>query len=278
MAPGTLKVWQDGQVWHVIWMIKEIPASGEDFDKIKDRLRAELLAVESQSRLYDLLADLWEQAAVVVNLSPDPAAAPAAGGRRGRLRQRASRSAAPTCPAHWCGSSARRRCPAAIERTLILQEAVRRGVSVQPPGGRGADEGHRRAALRRPGRARGLSAEDLQKLVSESTETTQAVKARLAREMVDPDDVRATILAEKLVAPDIKVTDQEIQDAYNAYGGERYVVRDLPTDTRAQAQSVLRPPGAGGQLRAAGPHGVLRARRLDGGRGAARGRGRQPLV
>ncbi len=238
MGPDELRVWQEGQVWHVLWLIKEIPASSEDFDQIKDRLRSELLAVESHSRLYDLLADLWEQARVVVNMSPDPA-------ERRLLGQDVAAfvngepirtDALSDALVREFGKAT---LPATIERTLIFQEAARRGLSVQPEE---LDErlkaiGERLFADQAS--ARGLSSQDLQKLVQGSAESPAEVKARLVREMVNVDDVRATILAEKLVAPDVQVTQQEIQDAYNAYGGERYVVRDLPTDTRAQALSVM---------------------------------------
>ncbi len=238
MEPNELKLWQDGQVWHVLWLIKQIPAGGEDFDQIKDRLRSELLAVESHSRLYDLLADLWEQASVVVNMSPDP--------EERRLLGRDVAAFVNGEPIQTAALSdalvrefGKATLPATIERTLIFQEAAKRGISVQP-----AELDQRVTAIGErlfadQASARGLSSEDLQKLVSESAESAESVKARLVREMVNPDDVRATILAEKLVAPDVTVTDQEVQDAYNAYGGERYVVRDLPTETRAQAQSVM---------------------------------------
>jgi hypothetical protein len=129
--------------------------------------------------------------------------------------------------------------PATVERTLIFQEAAKRGITVQPEelAERMKAIGDRLFADQAT--ARGMKESDLQKLLADNSDNPQQVKARLLREMVSVDDVRATILAEKLVAPDIKVSDQEVQDAYNALSGERYIVRDLSTDSRAGAQSVL---------------------------------------
>ncbi len=238
MKPDELKVWQEGQVWHVLWMIREIPASTEPFDQIKDRLRAELLAQDSHSRLYDLLADLWEQASVVVNMSPDPETRRLLG-----LDVAEFVNGEPVRTADLSDALVREfgkaTLPATIERTLIFQEAAKRGIAVDP---KELDERMKAIGDRLfadQASARGLSSQALQKLVQDSADTPEQVKARLLREMVNVDDVRATLLAEKLVTPDVRVTDQDIQDAYNAYGGERYVVRDLALDTRAEAQSVM---------------------------------------
>jgi parvulin-like peptidyl-prolyl isomerase len=238
MSPGTLNVWQEGQVWHVLYLIKEIPASGEDVDQSRDRLRAELLAAQSHSRLYDLLADLWQEASVVVNMSPDPAARRLLGedvaafvnGEPIRADDLSEALVQEFGPATL---------PATIERTLIFQEAARRGLSVTPQelDSRLKAIGERLFADQAS--QRGLSAQDLQQLLRDSAGSPQQVQERLVRDLVSVDDVRATILAEKMVADDVKVTDQEVQDAYREYGGERYIVRDMATETRAQAELVL---------------------------------------
>jgi hypothetical protein len=238
MSPGALSVWQEGQLWHVVWMIKEVPASGEDFDKIKDRLRAELLALESRSKLYDLLADLWQNATVVVNMSPDAATRRALGEdvaayvngeaiRAEDLSEALVREFGPTT------------LPAYIERTLLFQEAARRGLTVPQQeldarlktiGGRLFED---QAAQT------GMSVKDFQEVVQTRPGGVEDLKGRLVREFVSRDDVRATLLAEQMVAPDVKVSEQDVQDAYKEYGGERYVVRDMAAETRAEAERVL---------------------------------------
>jgi len=238
MKPGELTLWQEGRVWHILWLIGEVPDSGEDFEQIKERLAAELLAERTHSRLYDLLADLWEESRVVVNLSADPEARRLLGEdvaayvngevvRTDALAEALVREFGPAM------------LPVYIERTLIFQEAARRGIEVPEEEVEARLEAIGRRLVADQAAERGMSVGELQGLVTGGQAGVEELADRLVRESVSVDDVRAALLAERLVAGDVQVTEQEIQDAYREYGGERFVVRDLSTETRGKAENIL---------------------------------------
>ncbi len=238
MKPEELRLRDDGRYWHVFRFIKEIPAAEEPLEQVKDQLRAELVAVTARQQFDVLLARLNADACVVVNLASDPSDRRALGedvaafvnGEPLLIDDLAEALIEEFGPAMLQSH---------IERTLILQEAAGRGVSVS------ADEVDARKQmvadrlLQEQALLRGTTADDLSASLKANGVDVDQFKESLLREFVPPDNIRATLLAEKMVAPDVEVTEADLQEAYADFSGERLVVTEAVADTQAAAQRML---------------------------------------
>jgi parvulin-like peptidyl-prolyl isomerase len=237
MEPGEMALYNEGELWHVLRLIAEIPPADVEFEQVKDRVRRELLAERAQSRLHGILAQLHERAEVVPNLSSDPAE------RRllGRDAVAFVNGEAIEADA-YTDALVREFGPTMlesyVERELIFQAARERGLTV------GEEELRKR--LRRIGDRlfaeqaadRGISPEEFARQVRGRGVALREFKQQLVREFVAPEDVRATLLAEKMVADGVSVTEQDLRRAYDRLGQERILVKELSADTRSAAQRL----------------------------------------
>jgi len=238
MKPEELKLHDDGQYWHVLRFIKEIPPAEEPFEQVREQLRAELVARTARQQFDVLLARLNADACVVVNLTSDPSdrrvlGEGVAGFVNGEplliddLAEALIEEFGPVMLEPY------------IERTLILQEAERRGVSVSAEDITArklsvADQLFQEQAL-----ARGITADQLTMSLEANGVDVQQFKELLVQESTPLPSIRATLLAEKLVADDVEVTEADIREAYTDLSGERLVVREAEADTHAAAQGML---------------------------------------
>jgi hypothetical protein len=237
MEPGELKLWQGDGRWHVLRFIRAVPASGEEFDAVRDRLRAELTALECESRYEALLAELNAGADVVVNLGAEPEA-------RRLLGEQVALfvNGEPVTVRRMADVLLREFGPVMIgpyvERLLVVQEAARMGVSVSEEEmaerlAAVADQLMAEEAARRRMGPDGLVA-SLARRGADAAE----FKAGLVRRVVSREDVRATLLAEKLVADGVEVTEAEIAEAYGELHRDRLLVRELVTDSLPRAERM----------------------------------------
>jgi len=230
MRPGEMKLWEHQGRWHVLMFVSTVPATGESFDDVRPELRAEAAALGTRSRMGSLLAQLNARAHVVVNLSQDPEERNVLGedvaayvnGRAigvGRLGEALLDQYA------WL------LLDRFIERELIFQEAARRNVAVteEEVDARMGQIG-RQLAQQRP-RAQALSG-------AAGAPDDEKEAERLARAAAAFDDVRATLLAEKLVADQIEITPEEVDAVARELAGERLVVREIAAPSAASARRI----------------------------------------
>ncbi len=237
LAPGELAVFGSEEGWHVLRRIGEVPATGEPFEELKGTLRAELIAVESEHAYPALLAELHRKARIVTNLSADPPE------RRLLGAETAAFVNAAALPVGTLAEALTREFGAAmigpyVERLLVFQAAEREGVSVSAEEvtermRRIGDELYaRQAALR------GQSREGLDGLLRSSGIDPAAFRRRLVRELVLREDVRAALLAERLAARELEVSEAEVAAAHAELGLDRAVVQELSAGEAAVAERM----------------------------------------
>ncbi len=237
MTPGELALYEGDGSYHVVQLIREIPAEEAEFAELRGRLRAELLALQTRPLLYGMLADLWERATLVVNLSSDPQ-------RRAVLGldvvayvngEAVKEDAFAEALVKEFGPSM---LQSAVERKLIFQKAEQMGlrVSEEQMGQRLREIGDQ--LFEEQASRRAMTVEQFTEEVLNRGSDPSRFKMRLVDEFVSRGDVRATLLAEKMVAEDITVTEQDLQEAYQALGAERVVVKELALDSRAEGESL----------------------------------------
>jgi hypothetical protein len=247
MKPGELKLWQEGGLWHVLRFIEEVPPDGEAFDAVRDRLKAELLAVEAQSAFDRLLAALNARATVVVNLAPDP-----------RVRRLLGEEAAAFVDGRPVAASdlaellvqefGHAMLGGYVERLLVFQEARRRGLAVPQEMLEQRLQEIGRQLVENQAAQRGMTAEELSETLAGAGLGTEQLQDALVQELVSPDDVRATMLAEMMVADGVEVTDSDVQRAYEALREESFVVKDLSAGDAAEAEQLSRRLSRGGDF------------------------------
>ncbi|KPK63160.1 MAG: hypothetical protein AMK73_05370 [Planctomycetes bacterium SM23_32] len=239
MEPGELKLWQQGDAWHVLRFIRAVPAADEAFEEVTDRLRAELTVVECSRRYQALLAELHRDADVVVNLPGDPAARPLLG-----EDVAAYVNGEPLMMGELADVLIEEfgdlMLEAYVERLLIEQEAERRGLAVSEE-----EVGERMAAIadqlvaEQAGR-QGMTMAELEGSPTGADAEAADLRAGLLRQFVSRRDVEATLLAERMVAPGVEVTEADIAEAYGDLGRDRFVVEELATDSVPAAERMHR--------------------------------------
>jgi parvulin-like peptidyl-prolyl isomerase len=243
MQPDELRLYDDGTYWHVLRLIGVVPAEEAGFEAARRQVEAELLALRAQDMLDPFLADLNAKACVVTNLAADAA-------ERRLLGEDAAVfvNGQPLMVADMAETLVQEfgkaKLDGYIQRVLILQEAARRGVTVTEE----EIDARRRLIGERLfedlATQQGLTADDLAaRLANEGT--VDAFRARLVEQSVDPEDLRASLLAEHLVRDDVGVSDDEIARAYEESHGERILVNELTLEGEAMAQEALRLMGQG---------------------------------
>ena len=238
MAAGDLKLHGDGEYWHVIRLIRAIPAEDVDFEQAKDDLKSELLAVSADERVHRLLADLNERACVVPNLAA-----------LDRVRTVLGRDVAvfvngePFSMADLAEAlveeAAPELLPRLIDRELMFQEAERRGVELPEEAVDAKLDEVGGLLFQARAQWLGRTAEELTDMLP-SPERARDVKDTLAMQAMDRENLRAALLAERMVADEVEVTDEELRKAYEEFHGKGVVVTQVTLDTAAEAQEVLR--------------------------------------
>jgi len=241
---GGLTLFEEGGQWHVVKALGTVEAAEGSFEQVADRIRAEMVVLGSDGRYERLLADLNAGAEVVVNLSLDPGE-PSPLGRDAAAFVNGQPLALDDLAEVLVQEYGHTMIEPYVERTLILQEAARRGLSV--------DEREYEARLRLIGAQlfedqaarRGMSADELAAFLRRSGVEREDLEADLVRQFACPGDVRATLLAEKMVADDVGVSEPEVLAAYREMHGHRIVVKELSADNPIDAEQMYRKLGLG---------------------------------
>jgi len=238
MQPDELGLYGQGDFWHVLRLIGPVAPSPEGFDETKDELRAEVIALETQRRFQPLLALLNSRACVVVNLAGDSGTRLLGEGTAVFVNGQAL--GVSELARMLVDEFGRTMLGPYIERRLIMQEAHRLGLTVSPEEldvrmGAIGDQLFEEQAAQREVTAAGLT-----ELLSRAGVDSEDFKRGLRGQLVDPEDVRATLLAEKMVADGVEVTEADIVEAYDELKGDRFAVKELAADSQAAAERMYR--------------------------------------
>ena len=244
MKAGELTLFKSDLGWHVLRFVKEVPPVKVQFDQVKEQLRQEVLLDAVARMTNPWLSTLHERAQVVLNLSPDPEVRAILGLDVAAFvnGHPVSRDALAEALIEEFGG---KMIWPYIERELIFDAAKRSGVQVSERELRGRMEQV----------AQGLFAEDAagvnmdldrfrEFLVGEGIEPEQ-YRQGLLDEFVHPLDVKATLLAEKMVAADMDVAEDEIQTGYRERYAGRIDAREIVVGSAQQAEAVLKKLNAG---------------------------------
>ncbi len=237
MQPGELKLYSDGELWHVLQLIRRIPPARASFEEVKNTLKEELYCRKVDETIDSWLAGLHARACIVPNISGDPEV------RRVLGADVVAFVNGMAVPVSRFGEAVLDRFGARliephIERELIFQEADRRGV--EPTEERLRERlmsiGDRLFAERLA--ALGMDAEEFAGELSAAGISAHQYKDRLIQDFVARDDVRAILLAEQMVAGGVEVTEQDVRQAYQEHYGERLDVRRIIVEDAAKAEEI----------------------------------------
>jgi hypothetical protein len=239
VQPGERKLYREGDLWHVVRLVSAVPPSQERFEEIKGRLKTELIAEQTPGRFESLLASLNRAACVVDNLFPEPQARRPLGAETAVF---VNGEAFPVSRLEGIllQEFGPRMLSPYIERVLVFQEARRRGlvVSEEEMGARmrgiGQELFDEQAVQRR------MKPQQLSTSLARTGVDIAGYKMDLVRQFVAPEDVRAELLAEKMVADGVQVSESEIREAYADLRKHRFVVRELAADSAAVAERMYR--------------------------------------
>jgi parvulin-like peptidyl-prolyl isomerase len=125
-----------------------------------------------------------------------------------------------------------------VERLLVFQQAEERGVSVTEEELQERRETVGDRVFRQYTDRRGMTVEEMTELLDEQGLDLEGSKELLTRRLVDTEDVRATLLAEKMVADEVEVTEEDVEQAYKEHYGERFEVRQMSTESLPKARDL----------------------------------------
>jgi len=239
MQAGDMGLYRDGESWHVLRFIGSVPASDQSFEQVKEELRAEVYSRKIAERTYPWLARLNERACVVANLHRDEAQRRALGKEVAAFVNGEPVYASTFAEALTDEFGERFIWPY-VDRTLILQEAQRQGVTVSD-----GEVEERLAsiedALLADAASRGdMSREQFETFLDALGVEAEQYKQAITGEFVAPDDVRAALVAERIVAEGVVVAEEDIQRAYADSYGERMDVRELVVRSVTDAEGLYR--------------------------------------
>jgi len=239
MKQGELKLYFDGQRWHVLQFISRLPAVGAPFEDVKDALKRELYCRRVESLVDTWLARLNAGATVVTNLSADPEVRGVLGAGVAAFvnGQAVPRSRFSDALVDLYGSKL---IGPYIERQLIFQQARAAGAVVPEEALNERLEEIGETLFAEAAAEAGKSPTEFEASLSEGGTSPERYKKEQLKRLVSPDDVRATMLAEQMVAQDVEVSEQELELAYQDRYGERIDVRRIILDNAAKAEEVYR--------------------------------------
>jgi hypothetical protein len=247
MGADELGVFSEGDAWHVVRLLSEVPPEAGEFEEVADDLRTELRAVLAASREHELLAELHRAGQVVRNLSAVPEVRRLLGDDVAAYvngEPMAVERLAEALIEQFGGPMLQ----GYIERTLVFQEARRRGIGVT------SEEVQARLAeaagqlLAQQASQRDMTPEEFKEFLLRSGVTTRDFAAMLARELLSAEDARATLLAERIAGAGVSVDESDIDRAYQELYSERLVVRDMAFGTASEAEFFLEDVLAGGDF------------------------------
>jgi len=237
LQPGEMTLYSDGRSWHVVQLIRHIPAEQMAFETVKESLKQELYSLRLDELADSWLAELHAKASIVPNVAPEAATRKLLGDDVAVFVNGEALSVASLGEALIEEFGDKLMGPF-IERELIFQEARRLGIEVADDAMRRrlAAAGERLFAERAA--SNGMTAQQFAAFLGERGMSEAAHKARLVEELVSQEDMRATALAEQIAASQLEVTEQDVQLAYQTHYGERVDVRRIILDDPAQAEEV----------------------------------------
>jgi hypothetical protein len=255
LRPGQARVYSDGERWQVLRKIGEIPAETQ-YDAIRNELRQELLAWRAGEKSGTLLARLRRDATVVTNV--------AATEHRRRLLGRDIVAYVNGRPVQvselgtvLLNQFGLRILEPFIERQLIYQQAEEKNVEVSQ---KAVAIRRRELASEFVERRKGSDTRgQFRRFLDENDMSERRFTDRLATERISAETTRALLLAEKMVAGGVSVSEDELREAYEEYYGEHFKVRRIAANSREEALSLRRRAAAGvsfavlSQLRADAP-------------------------
>jgi foldase protein PrsA len=237
MKLGEMKLYGDGDTWHILRFICRIPAAKESFEQTKEEVKNDLYCRRVEELTEMWLGRLHLGSTIVPNVSADPAVRQVMGDDVAAFV-----NGEPVAVTEFGRALAeefgKRVIGSYIERQLLLQEARRLGVGVSD-----GDVQARRAALAEAAfaeRAAEAAADPTEfgRLLTQRGISPAQYKEQIALEYIPPENVRALLLAEKMVAGDVQVTDEDVQRAYDDFYGDQFAVRCIVTDTARQAEEA----------------------------------------
>jgi len=237
MRPDELKLHHSEAGWHVLRFLKEIPASDENLQDAQDELKRELLCELVEEKADGWLAALNADAAVVANLSPEPA-------RRAVLGEQVAAyvNGEPIYVADMADALIERlgqkMIRPYIERELIFQEAERLHITVSEEQVRTRVGQLAEDLFLERSRELGLEPDELAALLSQKGSDIETFKRQLAHQCATDRDVRALLLAEKAVGSGVDVSEQQVRTAYDQRCGERIDAREIVVDSASAARRV----------------------------------------
>ena len=236
---GGLTLFEEAGQWHVVRALGMVSAAAEPFEDVADLLQAEAVVLQSDGAYERLLADLHARAVIILNLSADPAR-PAPLGTDAAAFVNGRAVARDDFAEVLVQEYGRSMLEPYLERTLIFQEAERRGLSVP-------DEVYRTRLDRIAEQLQanqaaqgGGDGDALERRLLRSGLTPEEFRAELVNRLVDPADVRATLLAEMMVDGEAAVSEAEILAAHRELHGERIVVKELTAENAIRAEQMYR--------------------------------------
>ncbi len=228
----------DASRWHVLYLIRPIPASDRPFEEVEDELRKELYCRRAGGIIDGWLAWLHARATVVVNLSLEPRARAVLGSdivafvNGEPIRTEAFGST-------LVQEFGRDFIGPYVDRYLVFQKTRDMGVEVpQETLEESLAEATERAFAEHAAN-NGMTAEQFEKFLGEGELSPSDYKARLARHVVPVEDIRAELLARQVLADDVTVTEEDLQRAYSERYGERIDARPIVLDDLPTAEAVL---------------------------------------
>ncbi|MGD2175148.1 MAG: SurA N-terminal domain-containing protein [Candidatus Brocadiaceae bacterium] len=237
MEPGELTIHALDDRWHVLRFVGTVPREPGSFEELKDRLRAELLALRAAERHFGLLAELHRRSHFVPNLS-------SRAGVRALLGEEvvAYVNGEPVAFSELSDALVEEFGPAAlesyIERTLVFQEAEKRGLVAPDSAMQKRLSAVAEQLFEEQARRREMTPKKMAEFLGRAGVAVREFKDMLVREFVSREDVRATLLAERMVADDVEVTEADLKEAYSDLGGERWIVREMTVEDAAAAQRL----------------------------------------
>ncbi|MEF8787784.1 MAG: hypothetical protein V5A84_01820, partial [Planctomycetota bacterium] len=224
MQEGELRLHEGEEAWHILRLLKVVQAERSSFENIKNRLRREYLARRVNNMAGAWLARLHERAVVVRNLASDPEERAVLG------KDVAAYVNGEPIPVSKLGQALVDRfgsemLRAYVERRLVLQQAREKQVNVSEE-----------AVNKR------LS--ELSKLL---TERQQQDALQQPENVLQQDEfragardaVRATLLAEKLVADGAELSREKLEQGYRECTAESFSIREIVTDSQTAARRLL---------------------------------------
>ena len=225
MEVGELKLHKAGGAWHILRLLKATQPEPLPFEQVKNRIRREYIARRVNDMAGAWLAELHERATVVRNLSRSPKKRTILGKDVAAFVNGEAISASELGEA-LVSQFGREMLRPYIERRLVLQKAREQDVDVTSEDmNRRLDQLHELLEKRR-------QQDDFLQQPGESPEEDGF---RTSRRGV----VRATLLAEKLVADGVELSREELEQGYKKCTAESFALREIMTGSETAARRVL---------------------------------------